>query len=206
MRYALLHRDTTLTALACSAHVPAAEAPLVREAADLLAETRRIRAAAAAEVEAAIAEARAAARAEGLATARAEAEAELGARLFALEAEAAEARLALREQLVDLAIGIVRRIAGDLGDGPLVAALAARATADMLPDAQVVVRVHPAALAAARARLPASVEVIGDPATAPTDCLIETPLGRTLAGLDVQLAAVRRTLGAAHAEALRRAG
>jgi flagellar biosynthesis/type III secretory pathway protein FliH len=206
MRYMTIHRDPWLAALVRGAHVPAAEVPQLRTAADLLAEARRIRASAAAEVQAAAAKAADAARLEGLAAGRAEAEAEMGARLFTLEAEAADARLALREQLLELALGIVRRIAGELGDGPLVAALAARATEEMLPDAKVVVRVHPAALAATRARLPGHVQVVGDAATAPLDCQIETPLGRTLAGLDVQLAAIARTLSPARTDGLRRAG
>ncbi len=194
MAFVVLHRDARLAVLNEGGHVPAAEAGLVCEAAALLAEARAVAAAAAANAEAAAETARAEGRAEGLEQGRGEAEAELGARLFALEAKAAEARIAERERTVELALAIVARIADGLGDGPVVAALAARAAADLMPGAQAVIRVPPAALAMARARLGADARLVGDPSLGPRDCVIDTPLGRTLAGLDVQLAAIGRNL------------
>lgn len=194
MMAVVLHSDCAQTVVMGSARVPAAEVGFVRDAADLLARARAIRDANAREAAEAAAHARAQGHAAGLAEGRAQAEAELGQRLFALETEAAARRLADRNRVAELAVSIVRRIAGELGDGPLIAALAAQAAAELLPGSQAVVLVPPSALSATRARIGSATVVRADPALGPCDCIIETPLGRTLAGLETQLEAVLQLL------------
>lgn len=140
--------------------------------------------------------ARARAHVEGLAAGRAAAAAEQAAALIALEARAATERAAMRAEAGDLAIAIVRRIAAGIGHPETVAALAASAAAELAPDAPAEARVAPDAVAATVARLGnrPQVTVIADPALAPTDCMLTTPLGSIRAGLETQLAAIGAAL------------
>jgi type III secretion protein L len=94
---------------------------------------------------------------------------------------------------------VVRRIAGELDDGVMVAGLAERAAAQLAPDSMAVVRVAPAAIEVVRARLNGRVglSVEADPLLGDQDCVIETALGRTHAGLDTQLTQIERMWGEA---------
>lgn len=192
MTFLLLHRDHDLSLLAQGCRVPARSVPHLHEAADLLADARQIRARAASDAALAKDAARAAGYAEGLADARADAEAQAGARLFQIELAAARQRRIDEERVRTMALAIVRRIAGELGDSMVVSAIAARAIAELSPETRAVVHVPPSGLARARAAIPDVFEVAADPALGPTDCIIETAVGRTLAGLETQLAAIAR--------------
>lgn len=190
----VLHRDWWVTVAMGSARVRAADVPAVTGAADLLAEARRVREGAADAAEEARKNGFAAGHAAGLADGLRAGEAEMGARLFALETRAAEQRLDDRVRVGGLAVSALRRIAGGIADGPMVAALAQTAVTDLLPGTQAVVKVAPAMLPLCRERLADRADVVADPSLGATDIVIETPLGRTLAGLDVQLAAIARLL------------
>jgi len=107
----------------------------------------------------------------------------------ALQAE----RARLRASAAPLALDIVRRIAAGLAPDEVLAALAERAARDLLPEEPVEVRVAPEAVGAVSRRLwpiGARIEVHGDPDLAAGDCVLDTPSGRTHAGLDVQLKAL----------------
>ena len=127
---------------------------------------------------------------EGRDAAAAEAREKLFAMTMALSAE----RARLRADVSSLALQVVRRIAGEIGDEAMVVALAAKATDELLPDESATVRVSPEAFATVQAKLRTrpSLTVVGDASVGANDCLIETPLGISHAGLDVQLAAVER--------------
>ena len=140
--------------------------------------------------------------AEGREQGRLEAEARLAAAIAGIEAALRADRVAREARVVGLALAVVERIAGDLGDATVVEALARRALADLDPDRPVRLRVHPsvaAAVADAPATLvgPRVLEVLGDPVLGPLDCEIDGDDGVVEAGLGVQLDAVRRALSAA---------
>lgn len=139
----------------------------------------------------------------GLAEGRAAAAAETRAHLFAMTLALSEERARARTDVSRLALEVVRRIAGEIGDGATVAALAAKATAALLPEEVATVRVAPDAAAEVQARLRQrpGLSVVADGAVGPLDCLIETPLGVSHASLDVQLAAVERAWAEAVTEA-----
>lgn len=198
MSFMLIHRDPERAVLATSPLAKAADHGSLAGALDLLLEARRIRDGAAAEVARAMDAARVAGEAEGRAAAERAVAAEHGGRLFALELAAAEERSAARAEAPRLALAMVRRVAAELGDADVVAAIAARVLSEQRPTADATVRVAPSAVAAVRRRLGEAVVVIGDPSLRPTDCSVETPLGRTIAGLDVQLAQLERALKEHH--------
>lgn len=153
--------------------------------------------------EAALAQAREQARAEGFEAGRREALASVAPKLIdawdgAARSAVADAQ-ALRAALVALSLQVVQHIASGLAPTQVVAALAARASETLLPDSAAVVHVHPAVAAAVRERLqavPGVLEVRADAALGPQDCVFETPAGRLLAGLPVQLARLAAELQA----------
>jgi flagellar biosynthesis/type III secretory pathway protein FliH len=199
MTFLVLHADRLATALADDPLVPAADVGRVQDALALLAEAGDLRRGAEAATDAA----REAARVEGFAAGRAEglaaAEAERQAELFRIALRDSELQRERQKDIARLALEVVRRIAGELDAGAMVAGLAERAAAQLTPDSVAMVRVAPAAVAAVRARLDGRVglSVEADPSLEGQDCVIETALGRTHAGLDTQLAQIERMWGEA---------
>ncbi|MDP5279635.1 FliH/SctL family protein [Sphingomonas sp. DG1-23] len=199
MTFLVLHADRLATALADDPLVPAADVGRVQDALALLAEAGDLRRGAEATIDAA----REAARIEGFAAGRAEglaaAEAERQAELFRIALRDSELQRERQKDIARLALEVVRRIAGELDAGAMVAGLAERAAAQLTPDSVAMVRVAPAAVAAVRARLDGRVglSVEADPSLEGQDCVIETALGRTHAGLDTQLAQIERMWGEA---------
>ncbi|MFM1990868.1 MAG: hypothetical protein RJA99_3825 [Pseudomonadota bacterium] len=143
------------------------------------------------------------ARREGLEQGRVQAERDASRRLAEslaeLDATLRAERAAREAAVVELALAVVARIAGELGDATVVAALARRAITDLDPESPVRLRVHPS-VAAAVAAAPAAdagppvLEVLADPGLQPLDCEIESDEGVVEAGLEVQLDAVRAAL------------
>ena len=108
-------------------------------------------------------------------------------------------------RIVDLAVSIVTRIAPRLGQGELVAALAAEGLAAIQEERHVCVRISSAAEKATRAMLDRwqlahpeveTIDMVIDPSLDPMVCVIETELGRIEVGLPVQLETVRTALNA----------
>lgn len=199
MSYVLLHADHHGTVLADDPLVPAAEVGAVREAAALLAEARAMRDATEAETTGARARAFDAGHAEGLEQGRVAAAEAANAAMLRLTADAQAAEARRQGEVARLAIEVLRRIAGDLGEPVVIAALAERAAASVGNDTDAVVRVPPDALEVVRARLGErpGLSVEADPAIAGTDCVVETSLGSVHAGLETQLAAIERAWGRA---------
>lgn len=194
MSYVVLHADQFTTALATNPIVPSAQVDRFRDALRLFEEAGRVRE----EARGSIDEARGEGRAEGFEAGRREGRAageeEMRGELLRLTERAQADEPRRRAEIAALALEVVRRIAGEVGDAAMVAGLAERAAAAVSPDLTAVVRVAPAAAAAVSARLGdrPGVAVEEDPALGPTDCVVETPYGRTHAGLEVQLAQVER--------------
>lgn len=185
----LVHGGVTATLVADDPIVPAAEVPVLCDAFALLASADELHAGANDVRAAAQREGYdagfAAGREAGLASGRAEMSAELF-RLAIRDSEDAKGR---EDEIARLALAVVRRIAGSFSDREIVAALAAQAAAAISPDTAATVRVAPGNLDATNARLEgvAHLAVEVDAKLSPTDCVIETRLGRTDAGLETQL-------------------
>lgn len=194
MSFVVLHADQFTTALATNPIVPSGQVDAFRDVAALLAEAGRIRE----EARGSIDEARGIGRAQGFEAGRVEGraagEAETRAELLRLTQAAQAEEPRRRAEIATLALEVVRRIAGDVGEPAMVAGLAERAVATVSPDLSAVVRVPAAAVGAVAARLGdrPGVTVEADPALSGADCVVETPYGRTHAGLEVQLAQVER--------------
>jgi flagellar biosynthesis/type III secretory pathway protein FliH len=199
MTFLVLHADRLATTLADDPLVPAADVGRVQDALALLAQAGDLRRGAEATTDAA----REAARVEGFAAGRAEglaaAEAERQAELFRIALRDSELQRERQKDIARLALEVVRRIAGEIDKGAMVAGLAERAAAQLAPDSMAVVRVAPEAAEAVRVRLDgrAGLSVEADPLLEGQDCVIETALGRTHAGLDTQLAQIERMWGEA---------
>lgn len=194
MSFVVLHADRFTTALATDPIVPAAEVETVRDTIALFEAAGRLRGEAQASVDQAREIGHAQGYAEGRLEGRAAGEEEVRAELLRLtrEAQAEEARR--RAELARLALEVVRHIAGEIGEPATVAGLAQRAVATVSPDLAVTVRVPPAAVAEVSARLAdrPGLTVEGDSALGGADCIVETFLGRTHAGLETQLAQIER--------------
>lgn len=203
MSYILIASGPGFTALADQPVVPREQVRRLADAAALLAEAEARLASVDAVREAARAEARAEGFAAGLAQGREAAAGELVANLAELHHGAAQEREAVRAGMGRLALDIVRRIASELAPEQVIAAIAARAVREVLPEQPIVVRVATTNVGETSARLwplSASVEVQGDPALGAQDCVLETGQGRTVASLDVQLTALEQAFAAETAD------
>ena len=195
----LLRADTVATLVSDNPVIAATDVAPLRSATALLSEVSRLRDDAAEASATAQVEARAAGHAEGYAEGLAAAQTEARNHLFELTVRAATERQSLRAEVSRLALGVVRRVATEVGAPALIAGMVERAAADLLPDAVAIVRVTPESFDATAARLEPfpGLTVVADPALEATECLIETPLGVSHAGLEVQLAAIERAWSAA---------
>lgn len=106
----------------------------------------------------------------------------------------------IESELIELALGIVRRLAGDLDEGELVARFAREAIGEFRSEHALVVSVAPQNLYAARCALHAGedpsrrVTVEADAALGPLDCRVESPFAVVDAGLETQLDVVQKEL------------
>jgi type III secretion protein L len=197
MSFLILHADRLATAIADDPLVPAADVGSVQDALALLAEAGDL----ARGAEEALQAARETARVEGYAAGREEglaaAESERHAELFRIALRDSQLQRERQKDIARLALEVVRRIAGELDSGTMVAGLAERAAAQLAPDSVAVVRVAPTAIEPVRARLDGrtGLSVEADPSLEEHDCVIETSLGRTHAGLETQLAQIERMWG-----------
>lgn len=193
MTYLMLHAERLHSIVTDQPLIPAADVAKVRDAAALLVEARRLRDAA----EEDIAETRAAERERGFtagfAEGKAAADAVLTETLTALATKAAEDEADRRSQIARLAIEVVRRMAGEIAAGTMVAGLAERATAELTDNPGVVVRVAPQNVVATQQRLSdRAVTVQADENLNIHDCVVDTSIGSSHAGLEIQLAALGR--------------
>lgn len=156
------------------------------------------------QAQAEVAQIRDQARAEGLQQGHQQALHDFAAALQALAAARAAATEDLRRRAGDIAIGVVRHIAPAIGAERLVASLVAEAMQKLVFEPHLLVRVHPDAVAQARAEVTAlgaaaapDTEIIGDPELDHFDCIIESAGGVVRAGFNEQLDQARVILAAA---------
>lgn len=177
--------------------IPAAEVRAVSDAAQAAADLRALQA----RLLAGQASAYRAARAEGLMAARAaaqvEAQAQDAARWAVIEAQVGQLKIEASAQIADLALSIVRRLAGgELGE-TFIARTAAEAARNLVAEAPLRVRAHPSAVAGIRGELrdilPA-VAVVLDADAARDSCVFEMRDGEVDTSLHVQLAALESAL------------
>jgi len=115
-------------------------------------------------------------------------------KLITLAREAEETRDKLEHSAGELALKIVRRIAGDLGTENTIASLAATAAKELVPREAVTLRVSVANLEKVREsvmstpsrshRIP---DITGDPTLNDQDCILDTEFGQIKADLETQL-------------------
>jgi type III secretion protein L len=122
--------------------------------------------------------------------------------------QARELVAASEMRIVELAVSIVARIAPRLGQGELVAALAAEGLAAIQDERHICIRIGNAAEKATRAMLDrwqsahpeVDADLLVDPSLDPMACVVETDLGRIEVGLSAQLEAVRSALAVVASE------
>lgn len=194
MSFIVLHADRLATVVADDPVVPASEVKRLNDALALFAAGERALADAASGAEATSDVAQGRGYNEGYAAGRAAADAELLDKLIALTQAGRKREDERRRDVARLAIEVVRRIAGEIGPEETVAALARQAALAVMPNAGATVRVAREVHGAVSARLSGlrGVTVEADASLEPTDCLIETALGTTRAGLETQLAGLER--------------
>lgn len=192
MSYLVLHRDAAATILGDDPIVPRPQIEQYHELSDLFAAVDRLRDAEAERVIEAERRGRLEGYAAGHLEGRGAGQAEINAELFRLAMRDAAERRKLRADVAALAIEVVRRIAGEVGVGATVAALANQAAGNLVADTPAIIRVAPSAVAATSARLAEreGIDVVADSTLTPMDCVVETSLGRIHAGLETQLAAI----------------
>ena len=128
-----------------------------------------------------------------------EAAAALAAQLQRIAAEQAAQRDELRQALVALASGMVRRMAAELAPAQVLAALAERAFDHVVPPQPVRLRLPPALVEPVRAQLAQRelvlpVQCSADDTLHGLQCVVESAAGTLLAGLDEVLARTAQSL------------
>lgn len=218
--YLLVHHDSRLSLAVRPLQLGHAEAQSFESSAALLAELASLRESESARIAAACDQARASGQADGQARGQRlalESGADrLASVVSALEAGVDAEQAALRAAVLDLALLVLRRMAPELAPAELLAGLAAQAfdriAAEQAQHAgtgaagATVVRAHPDVLTPLRecvlarackpsgaARAPL-LEWRADTRLGPLECVLETPGGRLLAGLEAQLERVQQAL------------
>ncbi|UVO50035.1 FliH/SctL family protein [Sphingomonas sp. SUN019] len=195
--FLLLHADRAATLLADDPIVPADDVTRFGDVTALLDAATTLRDDAQEAHNAALAAAREEGFAAGHAEGRAAGEASIRDELLRLAQEDAVRAEAQRADLAKLALEVVRRIAGTIGAPDMIAGIAAQAAAQVAPETAATVRVHPTVVVRVTERLAGLryIAVEADDTLAPDDCVVATPLGRTHAGLDTQIAQLERAWG-----------
>lgn len=205
MSYLALYRSSRwgISMHAEEARIPAAELPALLGSLALAQQVEQIATDEIARVEEARVQGRTAGHAqghaEGLAAAHLEAMDALSEVLHALSLDSERERSELRQALAALTTLALRRVLGELPPEASLQALVSKALDQTLPEAPVVVRLHPQALArvaSALQKMPRSGPMLleADEHLDLWGCELHTPTGRLLAGLDDQLRSVQQTL------------
>lgn len=191
MSWLLLHHGALASLYAGRSHVPAAEAASLADAMVLLAHAEAIAADAAACAEHARIAAAARGHAEGHAAGEASLRDEFAQSAARHAADTHAAIATLRAEATELALAVVRHIAGELAPDTMLAGLAVTAL-DRLGPGAVTLRVAPSAVDALQRCLASrpATRVLADPTLGGLDLVIDTDSGRAHAGLDAQLALV----------------
>lgn len=113
----------------------------------------------------------------------------LAERLIAFRHELDAVTSRQRDDIIEIALEVVRRIAGEVGPEPWLAALARRASEELAGAEPTGLRVHPERVEGVRAELGGRHfdEVVGDDTLGRDECWIESPCGRVDLSLETQL-------------------
>ena len=212
--FVLLHTHPRLSLATDQLLLPPEQAPAFADAMALAEALAALRDEEASRVQAAMAAGHAQGLADGLAQGRNEA-LETGARETAntvqqLAQQAASEAEQLQSQVVALALLVVRRIAASLAPEAVLAALARQAFEHLAGTRNLAaghdastpswqgcqLRLHPSQLPAVQLQLAdaTGLRLVADDSLAVLDCVLDTPGGRLLAGLETQLARVQARL------------
>lgn len=136
---------------------------------------------------------------EGLKQAEQESQNNLTQHMLQLQQQHDREVQSVRASCADLAVDIVRKIAGTVEPSQWLTAQAEMAAAEMIDQAPLVLRVHEDQVEAVSARLANSVatpisRVLSDENLPPSGCVLETAAGRVSVDLDTQLANIVRLL------------
>ena len=147
-------------------------------------------------IDAAVAAAETRGRADGAQRGERAATERLVGRLLELQREFDAATLRRRDDVVEIALEVVRRVAGEVGPERWLAALARRAAEELVEREPAGLRVHPDRVEGVGAELGGAPfdDVVGDESLGPDECWIESPFGRVDVSLETQL---RRVLALA---------
>jgi type III secretion protein L len=195
-----LFRSPDFTLVADRPIIKADQVSALDDAVGMLRRTAALRESLDAECAAIRERAREEGRQQGLAQGRQQAAQAIGKALAALDQRLERERAETQARVVQLALAVVERIAGELGPAAVVAAIAGRVLAEIDPPRAVRVRVNAALAEAVRRQLGAGsgrVQVVGSEVLGPFDCELDTDQGRIEAGLPLQLEAIGLALAAA---------
>jgi type III secretion protein L len=198
---ALTDREPVLTA-AAGKRIPRRAWAQVQEVSALVREAGRIRETAQQQAEVL----RRRAYSEGRAAGISHAQAQAVRHVLDAQREARAFVHAGQERIVNLATGILARIAPTFDEGKMVAALAAESLKSIYEERHLRVRVSTEAEAATRSMLDQwqrahpeveVVQVTADPQLEPFSCVVESELGRIEVGLHAQIETIKDALVAA---------
>ena len=153
-------------------------------------------------------QARQSGREDGLAQGREEARQELAEKLLELEQHNLTQHTAIRDDVVAIALQVVRKIAAGVAPEDMLVALASGAAAEHLPHQAVSLKVHPEHLDTVKERIsrikdvssPSMIEtIVADNELGPADCILETSVGQVCADLETQLLAFEQHLSTTRA-------
>lgn len=142
-------------------------------------------------------------RQEGLENGRLEARQEVADKLLELERQTQKQHKAVNDDVVAIALQVVRKIAAGVAPEDMLVALAEGAAAEHLPRQPVSLRVHPQHLDSVKRRIdqikevspPSIIEtIVADNDLNPADCILETSAGQVCADLETQLLALEEHL------------
>jgi len=129
---------------------------------------------------------------EGVARGEADAKAQFALKLAELHAQYQQDISTLQDNCAQMAVDIVRRIAGQIATDEWLYKQATSAAEEMIDQPAMTLRVHADQVDAVQTRCDAQVtalfaKVVGDEGAAPLSCVLETVSGRIEVDLDTQL-------------------
>jgi flagellar biosynthesis/type III secretory pathway protein FliH len=199
MSYLVLHGRRSLQVMTDRLVVPAQEVESLASAAELAQSLKSLLDDEQRRIDKAEVDGHRAGHEAGVRQGHAEVRAEFGEAMARLVQERRAAQEAARAAVSTLALAVVKKLAASLGADHMVPALVEQAVLGLLPDPATRVRVHPDVVADVRehlARIDFQAEVLGDETLGAYDCVLEDDKGRSLVGLEPQLAVIATALAA----------
>jgi flagellar biosynthesis/type III secretory pathway protein FliH len=203
MKFVVAHSGLTSTALIGNWRIPSREVADFRSAQALLAFADERAAALGEHCRRELIEAQERGYEVGLARGRQEVARETAEALAALAQENSRRWRDLHQAISQLALEVVRRVAGEIGHDALVEHIAVQTFSEVQAERPFAVRVPPGAQEGVKRRLTSmggQIRVVSDPALADDECVFETEGGWIHAGFNLQLEALMAAFAAAGAQ------